>query len=113
TGCASVTGGAFVPDGIWPAAFDGRYLFGDLVCGKMFQLTKSAGGTYSQSDFAQGFGAYSIVDMVFGPSGTDWALYYITWNAPGQEIHRIAYTGSPRGYARPKGATPIRAPLVP
>jgi glucose/arabinose dehydrogenase len=113
TGCMSVTGGAFVPDGIWPVQYDRTYLFGDLVCGRMFVLTQQPDGSFSRTDFAQGFGAYGLVDMVFGPSGADWALYYINWNAPGQEIHRISYTGPPRGYARPRGASPFRVPLVP
>jgi glucose/arabinose dehydrogenase len=113
SGCMAVTAAAFVPDGIWPAAYDGRYLFGDLVCGKIFVLTPNRDGTWSQSDFAQGLGAYSINEMKFGPNGPDQALYYITWNGPGQEVHRISYTGAPRGYARPRGATPMRASLVP
>jgi glucose/arabinose dehydrogenase len=113
TGCMSVTGGAFVPDGIWPAQYDRTYLFGDLVCGRMFVLTRQPDGTFSRSDFAQGFGGYGLIDMLFGPSGSDWALYYINWNAPGQEVHRISYAGPPRGYARPRGATPMRVPLVP
>jgi glucose/arabinose dehydrogenase len=113
SGCMSVTGGAFIPDGIWPAAHDRAYLFGDLVCGKVFALSQHRDGSYTRTEFAQGFGAYSLIDLVFGPSGSDFALYYITWNAPGQEIHRITYTGTPRGYARPRGATPLRTPLVP
>jgi glucose/arabinose dehydrogenase len=113
TGCMSITGGAFVPDGIWPAEYDGDYLFADLVCGRMFLLSQGSGGAFTRSDFAQGFGSYGLIDTVFGPNGPDWALYYINWNAPGQEIHRIVYTGTPRGYARPKGATPLRVSLVP
>ena len=31
-GCSSVTGGAFVPNGVWPAAYDGHYLYSRLVC---------------------------------------------------------------------------------
>ena len=113
TGCRSVTGGAFVPNGVWPVQYDHTYLFGDLTCGRMFALNEQPGGTFTRSDFAQGFGGFGLIDMVFGPSGTGWALYYINWNAPGQEIHRITYTGTPRAHARPRGATPLRVPLVP
>jgi glucose/arabinose dehydrogenase len=113
TGCMSITGGAFVPDGIWPSTYDGGYLFSDLVCGRMFVLKEGPGGTFTRTDFAQGFGAYGLIDTVFGPNGGDWALYYINWSAPGQEIHRIVYTGTPRAYPRPRGATPLRVPLVP
>jgi glucose/sorbosone dehydrogenase len=112
SGCMSITGGAFVPNGIWPVAYDGSYLFADLVCGKIFKLTQGSSGSWSQTDFAQGFGGYSLIDLTFDSHG-QWALYYITWNAPGQEIHRIVYTGQPRGYARPKGATPMHVSLVP
>jgi glucose/arabinose dehydrogenase len=113
SGCMSITGGAFVPDGIWPASYDRSYLFGDLVCGRMFVLDEQSNGTFTRSDFAQGFGGYSLIDMVFGPDGADWALYYITWNGPGQQIRKITYTGTPRGYARPRGASPVWVPLVP
>jgi glucose/arabinose dehydrogenase len=113
SGCMSATGAAFVPDGIWPAGYDGSYLFADLVCGQIFVLDRRADGTYAQSDFAQGFGSYSLIDLVFGPDGPDWTLYYITWNAPGQQIRKITYVGAPRGYARPRGASPVRVPLVP
>ena len=113
TGCSSVTGGAFVPNGIWPYQYDHAYLFGDLVCGRIFMLSEHPAGTFTRTEFGQGFGAFSLIDLVFGPSGADWALYYINWNAPGQQIRRITYTGTPRGYARPRGATPLRVPLVP
>jgi glucose/arabinose dehydrogenase len=113
TGCMSVTGGAFVPDGIWPAAYDGAYLYGDLTCGQMFKLSPTAGGGYSASSFATGFGDYSLVSMTFGPSGTGQALYYVTHNAPGDQVRKITWTGSPRGYARPKGASPVDVSLVP
>jgi hypothetical protein len=113
TGCMAATGAAFVPNGIWPSQYDGTYLFGDLVCGQMFALARQSDGSYARSDFAQGFGSNSLIEMAFGPSGADWALYYINWNAPGQEIHRITWTGAPRGYPRPRGATPFRVPLVP
>ena len=39
SGCAAITGGAFVPDGIWPASYDDTYLYGDYTCGKIFVLT--------------------------------------------------------------------------
>ena len=92
--------------------YDGAYLYGDLVCGKMFRLTPAAGGGYTATEFASGFGAYSLVSMTFGPSGTGQALYYITLNPSGQ-VRRISYTGAPRGHARPKSATPVFVSLVP
>jgi len=38
--CNSITGGAFVPNGVWPG-YDGAYLFSDYVCGAIFKLTNS------------------------------------------------------------------------
>ena len=92
-GCASITGGAFVPLGAWPAAYDGAYLFQDLVCGKIFRLVDQGGGVYAMADFATDFGTNTLIDMRFGPYGTGEALYYITWGPNPDEIRRIAYTG--------------------
>lgn len=92
-GCASITGGAFVPLGIWPAAYDGVYLFQDLVCGKIFRLVDQGGGVYGMTDFATDFGTNTLIDMRFGPHGTGQALYYITWGPSPDEIRRIVYTG--------------------
>jgi glucose/arabinose dehydrogenase/PKD repeat protein len=87
SGCAAVTGGAFVPDGIWPSAYFGGYLFGDFVCGKIQKLT----GT-SASDFVTGLGNQSAVVLAFGPHGSTRALYYTTYNLGGL-IRRVAFTG--------------------
>ncbi len=56
-----------MPDAIWPAAYDGTFLYGDLSCGKMFKLMPIAGGGYSVSDFASGFGGYR--ESGFGREG--------------------------------------------
>ena len=37
TGCGTITGGAFVPNGVWGAGYDGGYLYADYVCGKIFR----------------------------------------------------------------------------
>jgi glucose/arabinose dehydrogenase len=93
TGCSSITGGAFVPDGIWPASYNRSYLYSDYVCGKIFRLTPRSGGGYAQSEFVTGLGERSAVAMAFGPAGGTQALYYTTY-AGGGEIRRIAYTGT-------------------
>jgi glucose/arabinose dehydrogenase len=92
TGCASITGGAFVPNGIWPASYTGSYLFGDYVCGKIFKLTPSGSG-YVASDFVTGLGVNSAVHLAFGPYNGAQALYYTTYNGGGQ-VRRVAYTGA-------------------
>jgi glucose/arabinose dehydrogenase/PKD repeat protein len=90
-GCAAITGGAFVPRGVWPAEFEGQYLFGDYVCGRIFRLSRNADGTYSQSTFASGLGGSSAVAMIFGPWEATQALYYTTY-AGGGQVRRITST---------------------
>jgi glucose/arabinose dehydrogenase len=93
TGCTSVTGGAFVPNGIWPAAFDNTYLYGDFVCGKIIRLTPATGGGFTASDFVTGVGTNSITTLKFGPYGSTQAAYYLNY-LNGGEVRRIAFTGS-------------------
>ena len=92
TGCESITGGAFVPDGSWPTSYDDAYLYGDFVCNKIFTLRPAAGGGFVARNFttvADG----GPISMTFGSHGTEEGLYYTTF-ANGGEVRRIAYTGS-------------------
>jgi glucose/arabinose dehydrogenase/PKD repeat protein len=93
TGCTSITGGAFVPNGIWPAAFDNTYLYGDFVCGKIIRLTPQQTGGFTASDFVTGLGTSSITSMQFGPYGSTQALYYMNF-LNGGEVRRIAFIGT-------------------
>jgi glucose/arabinose dehydrogenase/PKD repeat protein len=93
TGCASITGGAFVPDGFWPASYDDSYLFGDYVCNKIFKMKPKSGGGFTQTEFASGLGQGGPIAMAFGPYGPGKALYYTTYANDG-EVRRIAPTGS-------------------
>lgn len=90
TGCASITGGAFVPAGVWPSQYSG-YLFSDYVCGKIFSMTTSP--PYTTSDFVTGLGVNSAVTMIFGPYNGTQALYYTNYSSGGQ-VRRIAYVDS-------------------
>ena len=90
TGCSSITGGAFVPNGLWPARYDDSYLFGDYVCGKIFELTPREGGGFARTEFASDLGQGGPIAMSFGPHGTGQALYYTTY-ANGGEVRRITY----------------------
>lgn len=80
TNCNSITGGAFVPNGLW-SGFDGSYLFADFICGEIFRMTQS-GPTWSAQDFGSGLGG--VVHLTFGPYGGSQALYYTTYAGGGQ-----------------------------
>ncbi|WP_111767048.1 fibronectin type III domain-containing protein [Nakamurella deserti] len=86
-GCASITGGAYVPNGIWPSQFTGSYLFADYVCGKIFAL---APDNRTRTDFATGMGA--VLSMSFGPdtAGSGTALYYTVPDG----LRKISYTAA-------------------
>lgn len=97
-----VTAGAFVPDGRWPAEFDGGYLFADGGSGDIWH--RRANGTV---DFGAPFatGADGITDMTFGyDAGGRTVLYYVTI---GGGLRMIRPT------AAPDVAPPVDARLVP
>ena len=97
SGCSSITGGAFVPNGFWPDAYDNSYLFGDYVCDKIFELKPKGGGGFANRvrDRVSG----GPVAMAFGPYGSGQALYYATY-ANGGEVRRITYLPKPGPTAR-------------
>jgi glucose/arabinose dehydrogenase/PKD repeat protein len=91
-GCTSITAGDFVPAGAWPSQHDGRYVYGDLVCRKLFEVVQQGGNLVAQ-EFASGLG--DLIDATFGPLGTGKALYYISWGQfPNDSIRRISYVGT-------------------
>lgn len=87
--CNSITGGAFVPASLWPAAYDGSYLFADYVCNKIFRLVPNGTG-YSAVAFVTNAGG--PVAMIFGPAGGTQALYYAAIGSG--QIRRVTYTGN-------------------
>lgn len=93
SGCASITGGAFVPNGVWPSSYDGDYLFSDYVCGTIFRLEPNGSGGYTRTTFVTGLGGSSAVHLAFGPLGSvggpTRALYYTTY-AGGGQVRRIS-----------------------
>ncbi len=88
-GCGSITGGAFVPNGLWPATYTGVYLFADYVCGRIFALTPAG----TRTIFADQLGSSSAVHLAFGPHGASQALYYTSYQSGGT-VHRVAYSGA-------------------
>ncbi|MDP9365486.1 MAG: PQQ-dependent sugar dehydrogenase [Chloroflexota bacterium] len=116
--CSSITGGAFVPDGVWPAEYDGNYLFADYVCGGIYRLLPDGEGGFRTPDNPVGVPFVkpndgSPVHLRFGPHGTTQSLYYTTF-AGGGQIRRIAHTADAnrapvaRASATPtEGTTPL------
>ncbi len=82
-GCGAITGAAFVPNGVWPSDYDGRYLFADYNCSKIFKIKNGV-----RTDFASADGGLTAIK--FGKSGSTQALYYGTYTNGG-EIHKIVY----------------------
>ena len=91
TTCAAITGGAFVPNGLWPG-FDGSYLAADFICGIIFRLSKPV-NSWVAADFASALGASSATSLVFGPYGNAQGLYFTTY-AGGGQIWVISYAES-------------------
>jgi len=89
---AAVTGGAFVPDGVWPNSLDGSYLFADYVFGNIYQITPSTPTGNLDLPPLVFTAAPETVSMRFGPHGNTQALYYVTRN--GSQVRRIAFTGT-------------------
>jgi len=83
----AITGGAFVPNGIWPG-YDGSYLYADFNNGTISRLDANGTGGFTSSAFASGLG--NVVHLEFGPFGQTQALYYSTYTNGGQ-VRRIAF----------------------
>ena len=108
-GCGSITGGAFVPNGTWPADYQGKYLFADYVCGRIFRLDPNGSGGFTRTNFATGLGGSSAVHLRFGPAGSGQALYYTTY-ASGGQIRRILHTPTNNPPTAAIQATPTSGP---
>jgi glucose/arabinose dehydrogenase len=94
TGCAAITGGAFVPNGLWGAPWDGKYLFSDYTCGKIFRLEPNGSGGFTMVEFVGALLSSSAVHLEFGPFGSSQALYFTTYRDGGQ-VRRISQTTTP------------------
>ncbi len=92
-----ITGGAFVPNGVWPAAFDGGYLFADGGSGEIW-LRKADGSVDYASPFATG--AQGLADMVFVPEGGGLSLYYTIARSTSNSVRKISFASAP---AAPSG----------
>ncbi len=94
TGCTFITAGVFVPNGAWPAQYDGSYLFADGGCGQVWRRAADGSIDY-QAPFTTTSG--TIVDMEFVVQGGVPTLYYVTFGD--SQIHRITYTPPSNQYS--------------
>jgi glucose/arabinose dehydrogenase len=97
----SITGGAFLSPSF--GFIGGQYVFGDYTASKLYLSDPNAArdDIAAPVDFVTA--ASGPVDIVTGP---DEALYWVAINSG--EVRKIV-----PNYPRPKGATPVRASLVP
>jgi glucose/arabinose dehydrogenase len=70
-----ITAGAVVPNGLWPSAYDGAYLFGDGGSGEIWMMDGNRSVDYD-APFAKG--AFGLTDMTFGfDTAGRMVLYYV------------------------------------
>ena len=97
SGCSTLTGGAFVPNGAWPG-YDGTYMYAEFSCGKIYTLSDDC-GSWTPTTFAAGLGGVTDLEFV----GNE--LWYGSYDGV---VHRIVPPPSP------VGGTPSRfVPLTP
>jgi glucose/arabinose dehydrogenase len=103
-----ITGGAFVPNGLWPEAYDGAYFFGDGGSGDIWVRFANGSVDYA-APYATGAGGLS--DMTFGfDANGRMVLYYV---AIGGGLRKVTPTtpaaSSARSNLRMLPVTPFRA----
>ncbi len=93
-----ITGGAFVPNGIWPRQFDGAYVFGDGGSGRMWIRTASGAVNYAAPFHV----APGMSDMDFVPEPGGLALYYVLIGSG--QIRKVTFPTQPI----PAASAPLR-----
>jgi glucose/arabinose dehydrogenase len=83
-----ITAAAFIPNGHWPAEYDGGYLFADGYSGNMF-LRRANGSVDYNAPFAA---VGAIADMAFVTTGDSIALYYTQTSGA---VHKISIAPAP------------------
>ncbi|MDX6645607.1 MAG: hypothetical protein QOK40_1334 [Miltoncostaeaceae bacterium] len=102
---AAATGGAFVPNGVWPVEYDGAYLYAEFVAGTIHRLIPQAGGGFTAVEFTP---AAQVTTLRFGPDG---ALYYASRSAGGEIRKIVATGGANRSPTAVISAAPTSGPL--
>jgi hypothetical protein len=80
-----ITAAAFIPNGHWPAEYDGGYLFADAGSGNMWLRTANGNVNYA-TPFATNVGG--IADMAFVTTNDSIALYYTLTGGAVRKISR-------------------------
>lgn len=99
-GGGSIVGGDFVPEGLWPSEYDGKFIFADYVYGELYMLHPSGACRTDCEVPIPGFTNTTIhqypklVDVKFGPYYDSQALYYLSRDGDLKGIRRIIYTGT-------------------
>lgn len=97
TNCTSITGGAFVPNGVWPAAYNGKYLIADYVCKSLFIIPATGLPTMPIPTAVTFLGPPATTggatSLRFAPDGNTQALYYVTYGSGGQ-LRKIRFTNT-------------------
>ena len=96
-GCGAISGGAFVPNGVWPSgSYDNAYLFADFNCGAIFRMAAAGSGPFAAAaTFDTDLGGGTVTSLAFGPftppgGHPTQALYYATYGGGGQ-VRQVSY----------------------
>ena len=102
-GEASIAGGAFVPNGVWPGQYSNTYVYSDFVFKQIYVLREEPGAACStctppkpgwvNETFIDLDGIGQPVQLAFGPYQDGQALFYSLWAPTGINIRRIVYGG--------------------
>jgi glucose/arabinose dehydrogenase len=85
----TITGGAFVPNGRWSAAFNGKYLYGDFENGQIQALT-CAGASCRSALFEGGFGASSLVALEFANATSGSGRQSLFFTLASGQLHEVS-----------------------
>ncbi len=102
-GRSFITAGAFVPNGVWPEAYDGGYLFADGGSGEIW-LRTAAGTVDYATPFATGAGG--IADMAFVRENGISSVWYVVAGTSSNNIRRISWAPAPPAASGPLAFVP-------
>ena len=102
----SITGGAFVPDGLWPARYDGTSLFGDYLADAIWLMQPDGAVDYG-TPFVTG--ADGLTDMTFGFDTAGRAVLYYTTSSGLRAIVPPPPSSSATGTMKLIPTAPFRA----